>query len=102
MVAVATTSRDRDAGRGRAIGAPALGGCRERQPGPKAATSVWESFGCRESGQFRDAAKITDLTKSRGELDVGSGWCRVSGYAEFRIAGVMPSPLLCGVLGGRP
>lgn len=52
--------------------------------------------------EYRDAAKITDLTKSRGELDVGSGGCRVSGYAEFRIAGVMPSPLLCGVLGGRP
>ena len=47
---------NRDAGGGSAIGAPALGRRRERQPRPKAATSVWESFGCRESGQFLSIA----------------------------------------------
>jgi hypothetical protein len=46
--------------------------------------------------EYRDAAKITDLTKSRGELDVSSAGGRITGYAELFITGVMWTTRLCG------
>jgi hypothetical protein len=46
--------------------------------------------------KYGDAAKITDLTKSRGELDVGSAGGRIARYVDLPITGVMGSLALCG------
>jgi hypothetical protein len=46
--------------------------------------------------EYRDAAKITDLTKSRGELDVSSAGGRLIRYGDLPITGVMGRSALCG------